>query len=68
MRKHMHMDSTFNIQNSISSVNDLKTTDMKQHTKLCSFDFSGMYANRPKMELLQIIEHVFTKQIKLSDQ
>jgi hypothetical protein len=39
-----------------------KLLDINQHTELCSFDNMYMYANTPKMELLQIIEHVFTKQ------
>jgi hypothetical protein len=58
------MTNTFIINNSISLIIELKTTNINQHTKLYPFDMN-MYTNYPKVELLQIYS---TKQSKVSTQ
>jgi hypothetical protein len=73
--QYMCTSNILNTHNFISLINELITIDRNQHTKLCcdiinmhntqQIQYKTIMYNIPKLELLQIIQHVFIKQCKL---
>jgi hypothetical protein len=45
---------TYNIQNSIQLLTDLKTIELNKDTILYSFDNTNMYTNIPKIGIINI--------------
>jgi hypothetical protein len=51
LHNYLQLPYTYNIQNSIQLMTDLKTIELNKDTRLCSFDITNMYTNIPKTEL-----------------
>jgi hypothetical protein len=55
LNKTLKMLNAFNVPNSNSLVQSLKSTKTEDNTKFCSFDIENMYANIPTIEVNNII-------------
>jgi hypothetical protein len=55
---YLQLPNTYNIQNSIQLMKDLKTIIMDKNTTLCSFDTENMYTNVPKHDIINITKNI----------
>jgi hypothetical protein len=44
---------------------DLKTIEINNDTKICSFDIENMYTNIPRKEVINIIKNILENNIKI---
>jgi hypothetical protein len=51
LHNSLQLPYTYNIQNSIQLMTDLKTIELNKDTRLCSFDITNMYTKITKTEL-----------------
>jgi hypothetical protein len=58
LHKYLQLPYTYNIQNSIQLMTDLKTLELNKDTRLCSFDITNMYTNIPKIGVINIIKKI----------
>jgi hypothetical protein len=58
LHEYLQLPYTYNIQNSIQLMTDLKSIEINTNTRLCSFDITNMYINIPKNEVINIIKDI----------
>jgi hypothetical protein len=58
LHNYLQLPYTYNIQNSIQLMTDLKTFELNKDTRLCSFDITNMYTNIPKKFVINIIKKI----------
>jgi hypothetical protein len=52
----LQLPNTYNIQNSITLIYNLKNIERNENTRLCSLDIKSMYNNIPVTKVRNIIE------------
>jgi hypothetical protein len=60
LKQTMRLPNAFNIQNSITLMNNLKQIDVLPNIKICSFDITNMYTSIPINGLINIIHRSLT--------
>jgi hypothetical protein len=55
------LPNTFNIINTENFLTELKTLDINQYSRMCSFDIKNMYTNIPTEPLINIIKETLRK-------
>jgi hypothetical protein len=55
LHDYLQLPNTYNIQNSIQLMGDIKSITINKSTRLCSFDIINMYTNIPKNDIIIII-------------
>jgi hypothetical protein len=58
LHNHINVQNVCNIQNSIHLITELKTIEINEDTRMCSFDIKDIYTNIPKVEVINIIKTV----------
>jgi Reverse transcriptase (RNA-dependent DNA polymerase) len=48
-------NSKFNLRNSFAALEELKNTQIDEHTRICSFDVTNMFNSIPRDELLMVL-------------
>jgi hypothetical protein len=54
----LHLPNTYNIQNSTHLTKDLKTMEINENIRMCSFDIENMYTNIPTVDTINIITNI----------
>jgi hypothetical protein len=58
LHNYLQLPYTYNIQNSIQLMTDLKTIELSKDTRLCSFGIINMYTNISKNGVINIIKKI----------
>jgi hypothetical protein len=58
LHDYLQLPNTYNIQNSIQLMGDLKLITINKNTRLCSFDIVNMYTNIPKNDIITITKNI----------
>jgi hypothetical protein len=62
LKETIQLPNAYNIQNSITLMENLNKLEINKNTKLCSFDITNMYTNIPLTEATHTIYNVWKKQ------
>jgi hypothetical protein len=57
LKEIIQLPNVYNIQNSISLIENLKELEINENTKLCSFDITNIYTNIPITEAISILQN-----------
>jgi hypothetical protein len=58
LHNYLNLPYTYNVRNSIYLIADLKTIEINNDTRICSFDIENMYTNIPKREIINISNNI----------
>jgi hypothetical protein len=58
VHNHLNLPYTYSVRNSNHFMADLKTMEINNDTRICSFDVENMYTNIPKREIINIINSI----------
>jgi hypothetical protein len=58
LHNYLNLPYTYNVRNSNHIMVDLKTTELNNDTRICSFHIENMYTNIPRKDIINIINNV----------
>jgi hypothetical protein len=66
LHNYLDLPYTYNVRNSTHLMMDLKTIELNNNTRICSFDIENMYTNIPRKEIENITNSVLENNIEIN--